>query len=274
MNWIYLVIGGSFFNALWTSLTKKKSVDLSPIQFTIIFRSLCVLFLFPIFIIKFNMSYITVNFLFFAIIYSIIEGVRTLFIVKGAEEDYYSTYAFVNTSPIFTLIFTPFLLIEKINLILVFGTVMIIVGGILFYKIGKFSKWGIIVAILSGIGSVIAKVGVDNSNGIFFSVISFIFLSLLFSTYEIITKSEITLISKIKSSRTVLLPAFFSSIATGLYFISLEYGAVTKISPLMRMNLIFGFVFSIIILKEIQNWKTKFLGGLFILAGGVLVYVS
>ena len=274
MNWIYLVLSGSFFNALWTSLTKRKNKNLSPIHFTILFRSLCVIFLSPIFIIKLNMSYITFNFLIFAIIYSIIEGLRTVFIVKGAEEDYYSTYAFVNTSPIFTLLFTPFLLIEKINLILVFGTVMIIVGGILFYKIGRFSKWGIIVAILSGLGSVIAKLGVSSSNGIVFSVISFALLSLIFSIYEIINGNRVILIKNIKNMKTVLLPAFFSSIATALYFISLESGPITKVSPLMRMNLIFGFIFSIILLKEVKDWKTKLLGGLSILVGGVLVYIA
>ncbi len=272
--WIILVIGASLCNAVWTSLTKNKDKNLSPLQFTLMFRFYTGLFLIPIFFVKFKKSFINIEFITLIILYALVEGLRTAFIVKGAEKDYYSTFAFVNTSPIFTLILAPFALQERISFVLIFGTVTIIVGAFLFYKIGKFSWWGLSVAFISGIGSLIAKKGVEISNGLSFSVLTFFILVLnLFVIDTFINKKEI--IGKFgKQSKKIMTPAFFSALGTAMYFSALETGPISKIAPLLRLNLIFGFFMSYFFLKEIQNWKTKFIGGIFILSGGVLVYIA
>lgn len=275
MIWLIFAVVASFFNALWTSLTKKKSKNLSSMQFTILFRFMTAFILLPYFIIKFKSSYINYNFLFLACLYAIIEGLRTAVIVKGAEKDYYSTYAFVNTSPIITLILVPFFIkIEIINIWLIAGVIMIISGAFMFYKIGRVSVWCILASVLSGIGSIVAKNGVKASDGISFAVISFFALVINFGIIEYI-KLKNEFFEKIKKEwKTVLKPAFFSAIATAFYFIALETGPITKVSSIMRMNLIFGFLLSYFVLKEKENFLMKMFGGICILIGGVLVYLA
>ena len=272
--WFLYAILGAFFNALWTSMTKKRSGEISALNFTIMFRLITGAILLPLVILRwgeFDWSY---KLFFFAITYALIEGIRTTVIVKGARLDYYSTYAIVNTSPIITLIFSPLLIkSETITLGILFGTVMIITGGFLFYKLGKVNIWSVMAAFLSGIGSIVAKLGTEEANGINFAVLSFIFLVGIFSLGEYILYKK-NIIKVIKTNiKSVVKPAFFSAIATGFYFTALESGGVTKVAPVMRFNLIFGFVISYFFLREKSNIKMRIFGGLFILCGGILVVI-
>lgn len=274
-GWIFLTIMSAFLNAVWTSMTAKKDENLSSSQFTILFRFLTVVFLIPIFIFVLKTEHLNGWFFFFAFVYAIIEGLRTIFIVKGSQEDYYATYAFVNMSPIFTLLFTPLILAgrssEKINMIIIIGTFCTIIGGFLFYRIGKFSKWGLIVAFIGGLGVIVAKLGVEKTNGITFSVISFFMLTIVFSISDYMKSKRIIIFETAKYLKSVAAPAFVSSIATLTYFMALESGPVTKVANLLRTNLIFGFILSYFVLKEIKDWRMKALGAGLILLGGVIV---
>lgn len=272
--WILLIVISAFFNAAWTSLTKNKDKNLSALQFTTLFRLYTIIFLFPFFLMKFDNKFWGGEFLFYAFLYALVEGVRTIFIVKGAEKDYYSTFAFVNISPIFTLLFAPVALNEKINMILIFGTVVIITGAFLFYKIGKFSWWGLSVAFISGMGSLVAKKGVSVSDGISFSIIAFLILVVNFFLIDLLINKKDIIFKLIKKSKTIFLPAFFSSLGTAAYFTALETGPISKIAPIQRLNLFFGFFMSYFLLREHESWKTKFVGGMLILIGGVMVYMA
>lgn len=272
MQWIICTVLSAFLNAVWTSLTAKKDKELTSLQFTILFRFLTVIFILPFFFFVFELKFITPSFLFYAFVYAVIEGLRTIFIVKGAQEDYYATYAFVNMSPIFTVLFSMILPNEKANLVILLGTLATVFGGFLFYKVGKFSKWGFIVAVIGGLGVIVSKLGVSESNGVSFSIFSFTMLVVIFSLYEFYLTKKIIVFKVIQNKKTVVLPAFFSALATATYFIALETGDANKVANLLRTNLIFGFIMSYFILKEVTNWKTKLLGGIFILLGGVIVY--
>lgn len=272
--WFIYIIATSFFNALWTALTKNKDKDLSPTQFTAIFRFYTVIFLIPIFFIEFKAEFFTLNLFYYAFLYALVEGLRTVFIVKGSEKDYYSTYAFVNTSPIFTVLFVPLAVDEKISMMLIAGTIIIITGGFLFYKIGKFSWWGLMVALISGAGGIVAKKGVEASSGISFSVVSFTLLVFKFYIFDMCINKKDIFYKMLNKSKTIFYPALFSAIGTWFYFKALETGPISKIAPLQRLNLIFGFFMSYFLLKEKSNWKIKFAGGIFILIGGILVYIG
>lgn len=180
----------------------------------------------------------------------------------------------VNTSPIITLILSPFLVkSERIGIWVVFGTAMIITGGFLFYKVGKITIWSVLASFIAGIGSIVAKIGTTSSNGVSFAFLSFISLVLIVTVYEmLLNKRSIPGIIK-KNYKKVLPPAFFSAIATALYFTALETGGITKIAPLMRFNLIFGFLLSYFILKEKDNLLMRVLGGVSILIGGIMVLI-
>ncbi len=74
-----------------------------------------------------------------------------------------------------------------------------------------------------------------------------------------------------KDWKEVLPVAFLSFIASLLFYVALKYAPVSKINPLVRANLLFGFLFSHYLLKEKEGWKSKALGGGLIMAGLLLV---
>lgn len=68
--------------------------------------------------------------------------------------------------------------------------------------------------------------------------------------------------------------AFWSLVATVLFYISLSHASVSKVNPLVRANLLFGFLFSYYLLKEKKGWKSKALGGGLIFVGLILVAIA
>ena len=275
--WAILVIAASFFNALWTSLTTNKDESMSAVDFTVLFRLYTVLMIMPfaIFYIKIEHFY-NLNFWITTIGYAVAEGLRTIFIVKGAKEDYYATYAFVNMSPIVPLLVAPLFSAEKLTFYIIAGTVVTMFGGFMFYKMGKVTMSGIYVAVIGGIGIIVSKIGVDVSNGVSFPFVSFIASVIVFTMVKWLLRGENILDKSVKNlkNKKIMLPAFFSAIATITYFTSLNLAPMTKVAPLMRMNLIFGFLLSYFMLKEIGGWRNKIIGGGLVMLGGLLVYAG
>lgn len=85
MMWVFFAISAAFFNALWTSLTKNKDENVSALHFTVIFRFLTCVMLLPIFLYRYNELVWTNKLVLFAVLYAIVEGLRTTVIVKGAN---------------------------------------------------------------------------------------------------------------------------------------------------------------------------------------------
>jgi len=72
----------------------------------------------------------------------------------------------------------------------------------------------------------------------------------------------------------LLVPAFWSFLASLLFYVALSHAPASKINPLVRANLLFGFLFSYYLLKETKNWVHKVWGGGLILAGLILVAIA
>lgn len=275
--WVVLVISASFFNALWTSLTTNKDEEMSAVDFTVLFRLYTVIMMTPFAFFYLKWSHFkNLTFLAMALAYALAEGLRTIFIVKGAKEDYYATYAFVNMSPIVPLLVAPLFSNESLTFYVIAGTIVTIMGGLMFYKMGKVTMTGIYVAVIGGVGIIVSKIGVENGNGVSFPFVSFIMSVVVFTLIKYFMRGKNILESSIENlkNRKIMLPAFFSSIATVTYFTSLNMAPMTKVAPLMRFNLLFGFLLSYFMLKEVKDWKGKIIGGSLVLLGGVLVYAG
>ena len=52
---------------------------------------------------------------------------------------------------------------------------------------------------------------------------------------------------------------------------ALDLGRATHFAVLFRSSLLFGFVLSLVLLKEYDRWPAKLTGAAFILAGVVLI---
>lgn len=272
--WILLTISAAFFNALWTALSKRQLGKISPYQFTLIFRTLTTLFLLPVFLYDFKISS---NPIFWLAILGAgaLEMIGIHVQAVGIKKDFYSTYSLANASPFFTLIIAPYLLPEKINLILVFGALFMVSGGIIFYQMNRrFSVYGIIRAVCVALAGILAKIAIEYSSGLTYPFITFsigICLMILTSPF----RQEPINWSLFKPFTKTLLPlAIISAAATLFYYIAIQFAPITRVNPLIRVNLLFGFLLSYFMLKERDHLKRKLLAGILILIGTIFISIS
>lgn len=272
--WIILVIFAAFFNALWTALSKRQLGELSPYQFTLMFRAITALLLLPPFLCDFKLS---TN----PIFWLAVLGAGALEVIgiysqsSGVKKDFYSTYSLSNTAPLFTLLFAPLFLPEKINLVLFIGAISMVIGGVIFYQINpRLSIHGIIRAITTAFGGILAKIAIGFSSGLSYPFITFtigIWFMVLVSPF----RQEPIDWNLFRPFTKKLLPlAIYSAMATLLYYLAVELAPITKVNPLIRMNLFFGFILSYYLLHERGNVKRKIFASILIIIGTVLISIS
>ena len=272
--WILLTILAAFFNALWTALSKKQLGKISPYQFTIVFRSLTALVLLPTFLYDFKIS---TNPIFWATVLGagILEvlGIHAQSI--GVKKDFYSTYSLSNASPIFTLIIAPQILPETVNLSLVFGVIVMVAGGFIFYQMNrKFSIYGIIRAVCVASSSILAKIAIGYSSGLTYPFLAFTFGIWFMILLNPFTHTSITRLELQPFIKRIFPLAFISAIATTSYYVAIQLAPITRVNPLIRVNIVFGFLLSYFLLKERQNVRRKIIAGILIILGAIFISVS
>lgn len=272
--WITLTIFAALFNALWTALSKKQLGELSPYQFTLMFRAITALLLLPPFLCDFKLSTSPVFWL-------AVLGAGALEVIgiysqsSGVKKDFYSTYSMANTAPLFTLLIAPMVLPEKINFSLFLGAISMVIGGIIFYQINpKISIPGIMRAITAALGGILAKIAIGYSSGLSYPFITFtigIWFMVLVSPF----RQEPIDWNLFRPFTKKLLPlAIYSALATLLYYLAVELAPITRVNPLIRINLFFGFILSFYLLKEKEDIRRKIFASGLIIAGAVLISIS
>ena len=272
--WIPLTITAAFFNALWTALSKNQLAKFSPYQFTMLFRGLTACWLFPIFIYTYKSP---ANPIFWLLVLGagILEMIGIYAQAAGIRKDYYSTFSLSNTSPLFTLIIAPQILPEEVNLFLVFGVVFVVSGGFIFYQLQrKLYIYGLIRALTLAISTIMAKIAIGYSSALTYPFLAFMTGALFMIVLNHRQQHPVTR-KNINTLLTGLAPiALISAIATVCYYLALEQAAITKVNPLIRTNLIFGFFLSYFFLKERLDIKRKIIASSLILLGAVLITIS
>lgn len=275
MIWLGMAVMAGFFNAFWTALSKKILSHLSSREFTMIFRTLVCLMLLPLAL--FQWSWISSwHWWELTAASGVFEGGRIWLLTTGVKRDYYSTYAFYNLTPFFTVLTAPWLLSEAQPPTLVAGGIIIAVGAFVFYRMGRWSWPGFIGAIFSTIAAVLSKKALADSPPLFFTFWSFFVAALILIPLEYLEpKYKKGTRGLFKKDWMEILPvAFLSFLASLLFYVALKYAPVSKINPLVRANLLFGFFFSYYLLKEKSGWKSKALGGGLIFSGLILVAIA
>lgn len=274
LMWIILTILAAFFNALWTALSKRQLGELSPYQFTLMFRAITALLLLPSFLLDFKVSTNPVFWL-------AILGAGALEVIgihsqaSGIKKDFYSTYSLSNTAPLFTLMIAPALLPERISFILLLGAVSMVIGGVIFYQINPhMSVHGIIRAITAALGGILAKIAIGYSSGLSYPFVTFT-IGIWFMVLINPLREEPFDWNLFRPFTKKLLPlAIFSALATLLFYLAVEMAPITKVNPLVRINLLFGFMLSYYLLKERDHIKRKILASILIIVGAILISIS
>lgn len=272
--WITLTILAAFFNALWTALSKKQLGELSPYQFTLMFRAITALILLPPFLLDFKISTSPVFWL--AILCAgALEVIGIHSQASGIKKDFYSTYSLSNTAPLFTLIIAPALLPEKITLLLVLGALSMVIGGIIFYQLyPHISIHGLIRAVTAALGGILAKIAIGYSSGLSYPFITFT-IGIWFMVLVSPLREKPIDWNLFRPFTKKLLPlAIYSALATLLYYLAIEMAPITKVNPLVRTNLFFGFILSYYLLKEREYLKRKLFASALIIMGAILISIS
>lgn len=272
--WILLTILASFFNALWTALSKRQLGELSPYQFTLMFRAITALLLLPPFLCDFRISTSPVFWL-SVLGAGLLEVIGIYSQSSGIKNDFYSTYSIANTSPLFTLLIAPMVLPEKINFLLFLGATSMVIGGIIFYKINpKITIPGVMRALTAAVSGILAKIAISYSSGLSYPFITFtigIWFMVLVSPFR---QEPFDWVLFRPFTKKLLPLAIYSALATLFYYLAIELAPITRVNPLVRTNLLFGFILSHYLLKERQDIKRKIFASGLIIIGAVLISIS
>ncbi|MCD6386509.1 EamA family transporter [Candidatus Sumerlaeota bacterium] len=269
--WIPLVILAAFFNALWVALSKRALVSIPADLFTVLFRAVTALFLLPLFIYRFQSPDNLVFWLSVALA-GIFEGASIILQSIGVRRDYYATFSLANISPLFTLLLAPQLLNEKISPLLVLGIIIICAGVVVFFSLNwRFSVFGLTAALCSSLMNISSKVAIELTDPYYFSFLAFTIGLIFIIPFSPGVRKIREVRFNFSLIKLILLISIFSFLATIIYNIAIDYGPITRVSSLVRVNILFGFIISFGFLGERSHLKRRILGGILITVGSILV---
>jgi drug/metabolite transporter (DMT)-like permease len=275
MIWILTAVVAGFFNAFWTALSKPILKKIPPRIFTLVFRFLtCLLFL-PFALCQWSWP-CSLKWWGITLAAGILEGARIWLLTLGVKKDYYSTYAFYNLSPLFMVLAAPLFLGERITGTLVAGGSFITLGAFLFYRMGRWSWPGLVGALFSTLSALLSKSALEVVSPFFFSFWIFGIGALVLVPLESRLQADGGRAGAFRAGtwKKILPIAFWSFVASILFYAALKYAPASKVNPLFRANLLFGFFLSYFMLNEKEHWKEKALGGVIILLGMGLVVLG
>jgi drug/metabolite transporter (DMT)-like permease len=269
--WIALSTGAAFGNALWTALSKPIVQGIPPLRMVLLLRLIQAGMLLAPFLLIRGLPRSAGFWLLVAAV-GVLQAIRWVTIMHGVRHDYFSTYAMYNTAPLFTILFAPTTLPEHFGLSVWLGVLAIIAGGIVFYGTSRLSMYGLVGAVLTAAINILSKHGVNQVHPVVF----LFFMSaspavVLGVVYCFGNRANTPTVRWSHELRQLVAPACIA-VVSGIFFLSaLWLDTATRVTAVARVNLIFGFVFSYLMLKEKADWEWKAGGTVLILAGTVAV---
>jgi uncharacterized membrane protein len=270
--WILFSTTCAFGNALWTSLSKPIVQDISPLRMLTIFRALVSVLLIAPFVI-FGGLPAKLSFWLIVAAIGVLHSARWLIIMHGMKSDYLSTYAMYNTAPLFVLLLAPTMLSERFEPQVWAGVLAITAGGVVFYRTARISAYGLVGAVLTAFINILAKLGVEEMHpaALIFLMQASSFLTLGIAFRLMGEESSGPRQIRWLEVRRIAPLAVLSAVSGITFMYALSLDTATRVTAVVRMNLIFAFVLSYVMLGEKSDWQWKVLGTVLIIAGIVAV---
>lgn len=265
--WIVLSTSAAFGNALWTALSKPVVQDIPPLRLVLVLRVLQSAILVGPFLVIGGVPK-TAGFWLLVAAVGVLQAIRWVTIMYGVRRDYFSTYAMYNTAPLFTILLAPTTLPEHFGAAVWLGVLAIIAGAIVFYRTSRLSVYGLAGAVLTAVINIIGKHGVN----IVHPLVFLFFMSaspalVLWIAYVVGNRRQPAAVRWSQEARQ-LAPLALIAVASGMFFFyALWLDTATRVTAVARTNLIFGFLFSYLMLREKTDWQWKAMGTALILAG-------
>ncbi|NOZ23325.1 MAG: EamA family transporter [Planctomycetes bacterium] len=272
--WIALTLVCALTQALWMAMSKRRLQAMPSLRFMLFQRFPIAVLMLPLFCVC-GLSDVGAKFWMASIAAATTECVRLVLFARGARRDYYATYSLLNMSPLFILILAPFVLGERVTPLVLGGAVCVVVGGFIFYHSGRFQLTGLLAAICSGILTVLSKLALTLSDPITFMIVLYATSTSILLLAESARSGPRVMVRMYRDEVGMTLPISavnMISIVTFVY--ALDLATATQYGVLFRTNLVFGFILSLLLLREYKSWPWKVAGAACIVLGSVLIVLS
>ncbi|MCM2285049.1 MAG: DMT family transporter [Desulfobacula sp.] len=181
--------------------------------------------------------------------------------------------------PVIQLFVTPVLIHENLSVIGMMGVFTVVSGSYLLYVESfdgilspirsafrdKSAMMMLGAAFLWGITSSFHKMGIRQTNALFWGACEIGLISLILSPFAL--RAGKTHWASLKKT---ILPGFLSSFTVLSYYFAIGLGPVAYVSSVRRLGVLFTMMMGILILKEGIR-RLGFLGGIIMIAGAVLI---
>ena len=309
--WITLTLLCAFVQSLWMALSKSQLQALPATRFMLYFRVPVVATLLCVYVWRPAVGQ-PLKFWGWVLLAAAVECIRLLSFAHGAKKDYYATYSLKNMAPIFVLLLAPRMLGEQLSLPVVAGALCVVTGGFVFYRAGRFHLAGVIAAAAQGGATTICRLGFSYlpreslwSPVQFVAPMYFCSTAMLFVIESVQAcrrshgaakpvddgahgpATDVCIVAGLLAGVADTVRGFAAEIGRILPLSALNVAAVvtfiyglhlapaaTHFTIVFRSSLIFGFILSLVLLKEFERWPAKLCGASFILGGTLIIALS
>ena len=268
MTWAWLTLASALLNALWSSQIKSRVQKEGALTFALSMRWGVALGLLPFAF--FALKPFSPRWWLLSGVGGSLECLSVWVMTKGIRKDYYSTYALSNTTPLFSAFWAVLFLKETIGPVLGMGVFLVVSGALWLYYRGHWSWWGLTAAFIGSVSGLLSKMALPESGYLVFSSISFM-LGALVLTVVGMNQGHTSVKSVAKNVWVNKGLIVFSAVSTVVFYAALEIAPLSRVSTLVRANLIVGFLLSYFHLGETHGWRARGFGAILLLVGLALV---
>ena len=264
--WIIYALLASFFAGI-TAVFAKMSVSDIDSSFSSSLRTIVILVFFLI-LVMFKNLFNQIN----AIdtktfIFLVLSGISTtllwIFYFKALKLGNVNNVASIDkTSIVITLLLSSIFLSEKITIVKIISSILIIGGTFIMNKKDskeKDNKWliyAILTAIFTSTTTIFGKVGLEKINTILSTLIRTFIVFILIWLYVLFTKKYKDYKKlKLNDIKYIILSGLTTGLSWLCYYAALQKGQASLVFPIEKLNIVFTVIFSCILLKEKINKK-------------------
>lgn len=264
--WIIYALLASFFAGI-TAVFAKMSVSDIDSSFSSSLRTIVILVFFLI-LVMFKDLFNQINVIDTkTFIFLVLSGISTtllwIFYFKALKLGNVNNVASIDkTSIVITLLLSSIFLSEKITLVKIISSILIIGGTFIMNKKDskeKDNKWliyAILTAIFTSTTTIFGKIGLEKINTILSTLIRTFIVFILIWLYVLFTKKYKDYKKlKLNDIKYIILSGLTTGLSWLCYYAALQKGEASLVFPIEKLNIVFTVIFSCILLKEKINKK-------------------
>ncbi len=282
MNWFVLALISSITLSLREVAVKKTGKNIPSVfmSWGISFFMFLVFFVLNCFFLNYHT--ITLQFTGVVFIAAIFDSVATLLYFLAIKEgDLTKTIPMLCFIPVVQLFVTPVLVHENLSLIGISGVLVVVFGSYILnmetldgflspvkrvFK-NKNSMMMLTVAFIWGVSSSFHKIGVTQTDALFWSVSEIGLISLFLFPFALRSgKSNFSF----PNFRKTVWPGIFSTISVLSYYTAISLGPVAYVSSVRRLGVLVSMLIGILFFKEAFH-RLNFVGGIIMIAGAGII---